>query len=442
MALNSDTQNATLAAAEATNVDFTIKSHRRVFLVIRNTGATNAIGTTVVSVSPNGTYFGALAAVGTAVGSIAASSSSGLIEIPVHAKTLRVTLTSADGSTAVVEMSGDETDGDGSIRVDGSVVGVTSAGALSATTLAVSGATTLNGAVTLGDAAADDVTFSGVVAGSVSLKKEAAHTISIAASTTADTAGGALTIAAGAAAATNANGGALTLDAGALAGSGTGGAITIGGTAANSIALGRTGKTTTVSGNLTVAETVQLSGNTTIGNAATDTLTVTAVVATDVTLIKEVNHTVSVGASTTADTAGANLTIAAGAAAATNANGGNLVLDGGALAGSGTGGTVSLGATSANSVTIGRTGKTTTIPGALAVTEGTTLTGAVGVGGAVATSALLSVTSTTLGFLFPRMTEAQRDAIASPAAGLVVYNTTTNKLNLRVAAAWEVITSA
>jgi hypothetical protein len=40
------------------------------------------------------------------------------------------------------------------------------------------------------------------------------------------------------------------------------------------------------------------------------------------------------------------------------------------------------------------------------------------------------------------MTEVQRDAISAPAAGLVIYNTTTNKLNLRVAAAWEVITSA
>jgi len=68
--------------------------------------------------------------------------------------------------------------------------------------------------------------------------------------------------------------------------------------------------------------------------------------------------------------------------------------------------------------------------------------GAVGVGGAPAGSAALTVTSTTQGLLFPRMTEVQRDAIATPAAGLVVYNTTTGKLNLRVAAAWEAITSA
>lgn len=70
------------------------------------------------------------------------------------------------------------------------------------------------------------------------------------------------------------------------------------------------------------------------------------------------------------------------------------------------------------------------------------VTGNVGIGGAAAASAALTVTSTTQGLLFPRMTEVQRDAISAPAAGLVIYNTTTNKLNLRVAAAWEVITSA
>lgn len=157
---------------------------------------------------------------------------------------------------------------------------------------------------------------------------------------------------------------------------------------------------------------------------------------------KEANHTVRVAASTTTDTAGGNLIIAAGDGAATNANGGNLTLDAGAKAGAGTDGGLNLGTVNAEAVNIGRTGKTTTVEGALAVTQGATLTGNVGVGGAAAASAALAVTSTTQGLLFPRMTEAERDAIAAPAAGLVIYNTTTNKLNLRVAAAWEVITSA
>jgi len=41
-----------------------------------------------------------------------------------------------------------------------------------------------------------------------------------------------------------------------------------------------------------------------------------------------------------------------------------------------------------------------------------------------ASSALLDLTSTSRGFLPPRMTTAQRDQIASPAAGLTIYNTT------------------
>jgi hypothetical protein len=57
-------------------------------------------------------------------------------------------------------------------------------------------------------------------------------------------------------------------------------------------------------------------------------------------------------------------------------------------------------------------------------------------------AALLDVSSTTRGFLPPRMTTAQRDAITSPPAGLLIYNTTTNKLNVRAASAWEAVTSA
>jgi hypothetical protein len=54
--------------------------------------------------------------------------------------------------------------------------------------------------------------------------------------------------------------------------------------------------------------------------------------------------------------------------------------------------------------------------------------------------AILTLTSTTLGFLPPRMTGAERDLIATPPAGLVVYNTTTNKLNVYTTA-WEAVTS-
>ena len=51
-------------------------------------------------------------------------------------------------------------------------------------------------------------------------------------------------------------------------------------------------------------------------------------------------------------------------------------------------------------------------------------------------SAILTVTSTTQGILFPRMTTTQRNAIATPADGLVIYNTTDNKLQVRADGAW------
>ena len=68
--------------------------------------------------------------------------------------------------------------------------------------------------------------------------------------------------------------------------------------------------------------------------------------------------------------------------------------------------------------------------------------GSVGVGSAAPGSAALAVTSTTQGLLLPRMTATQRDAIASPAAGLVVYNSTSGKLNFYNGSAWEAVTSA
>lgn len=46
------------------------------------------------------------------------------------------------------------------------------------------------------------------------------------------------------------------------------------------------------------------------------------------------------------------------------------------------------------------------------------------------------------GCLFPVHTTAERDALTGIPAGYVIYNSTTNKLNVRVAAAWEAITSA
>jgi hypothetical protein len=55
-------------------------------------------------------------------------------------------------------------------------------------------------------------------------------------------------------------------------------------------------------------------------------------------------------------------------------------------------------------------------------------------------SSQLTIASTTKGFLPPRMTTTQKNAIATPAAGLVVYDTTLNKLCLYTTT-WETITS-
>lgn len=56
-------------------------------------------------------------------------------------------------------------------------------------------------------------------------------------------------------------------------------------------------------------------------------------------------------------------------------------------------------------------------------------------------SAQVQIDSTTRGFLPPRMTTTQRDAIAAPLEGLMIYNLTTHKLNV-FTTAWEAVTSA
>lgn len=63
----------------------------------------------------------------------------------------------------------------------------------------------------------------------------------------------------------------------------------------------------------------------------------------------------------------------------------------------------------------------------------------VGTGTDVASS-ILTMASTTKGFLPPRMTTTQKNAIATPAAGLVVFDTTLAKLCVYTTA-WETITS-
>lgn len=145
------------------------------------------------------------------------------------------------------------------------------------------------------------------------------------------------------------------------------GALNLGTTDATSVGVSKTGVTTTVNGALTVAENANLNGaSTTIGNAVTDELTVTAVVAGGaLTFKKEVNATIAPAASTTAATAGANLTVLSA-----NGNGaaaGNARLD----TGTGTaGGNVNIGTVNAAQVTIGNATSTTTMQGTSTLFDG------------------------------------------------------------------------
>ena len=56
-------------------------------------------------------------------------------------------------------------------------------------------------------------------------------------------------------------------------------------------------------------------------------------------------------------------------------------------------------------------------------------------------SAILDAQSTTKGVRFPNMTTTQKNAISSPAAGLVVFDTTLAKLCVYSGSAWQTITS-
>jgi len=67
--------------------------------------------------------------------------------------------------------------------------------------------------------------------------------------------------------------------------------------------------------------------------------------------------------------------------------------------------------------------------------------GSVGIGATANASALLDVQSTTKGVRMPNMTTTQKNAIASPGAGLMVFDTTLAKLCVYTGAAWQTITS-
>jgi len=67
--------------------------------------------------------------------------------------------------------------------------------------------------------------------------------------------------------------------------------------------------------------------------------------------------------------------------------------------------------------------------------------GNLGIGATANASAILDAQSTTKGVRMPNMTTTQKNAIASPAAGLMVFDTTLAKLCVYSGAAWQTVTS-
>jgi hypothetical protein len=67
--------------------------------------------------------------------------------------------------------------------------------------------------------------------------------------------------------------------------------------------------------------------------------------------------------------------------------------------------------------------------------------GNLGLGVTPSASAILDAQSTTKGVRFPNMTTTQKNAISSPATGLMVFDTTLAKLCVYSGAAWQTITS-
>lgn len=101
-----------------------------------------------------------------------------------------------------------------------------------------------------------------------------------------------------------------------------------------------------------------------------------------------VANNVASGATSSASTNSNSVTIQSGNASGATSNSGNITIDTGTA--TGTTGTVTLGASNASALTLGRSGLTTTNAGALTVTETTTLNGNLQVGNAITDNITIS----------------------------------------------------
>ena len=180
-----------------------------------------------------------------------------------------------------------------------------------------------------------------------------------------------------------------------------------------------------------------LNQNTT-GNAATATTAGNITATTNTTLIS-LSNLATVGTITSGVWSGTAVAIAKGGTGLTSAGNNGQVLT---STGSGT-----LTWTTIDASTLSGTTLKSTITGSSLTSVGTIAsltTGAitnsgkviVGASSAASASAVLEASSTTQGFLPPRMTKAQRDAIISPAAGLTIWNTTYVQLEVYNGSLW------
>lgn len=80
--------------------------------------------------------------------------------------------------------------------------------------------------------------------------------------------------------------------------------------------------------------------------------------------------------------------------------------------------------------------------GAFFYAESVFVGGSVGIGATPNAASILDLTSTTQGFLAPRMTNTQRDAISSPVAALLLWSTTDSKFNYYNGSAWRSIVNS
>ena len=140
------------------------------------------------------------------------------------------------------------------------------------------------------------------------------------------------------------------------------------------------------------------------------------------------------GSGSSTNGVGVSYTINGSGAFGTDFAGGNITIAGGKGTGTGTAGDIIF--STSTTTTTGTTLQTLTnrwwIKGTTGTLSNITSPNA---------SAITQIDSTTQGFLPPRMTTTQKNAIGTPAAGLIVYDTTLNKLCVRTASAWETITS-